>query len=509
MVAEFNPIDPWSHEFLKELVREFGPELDVVRVDRERRNGAIGGPLPGLMFTQEPAEVIDKTWRCAPPPRDLLDRRVEITGPGVDAKMVLNALNSGASGYMVDGEDSLSPTWQNVVATQRNMYYAVRRFLRVGDKELVANPAVLHYRPRGLHMVESNFEVDGKPAPAVLVDFGLFAYWNAFELLRRGSGPYVYLPKLETEGEAAWWCRVMTWTEQRLHVPSGSFRCTVLVETLPGLLRLEPIVWALRGRLVGLNVGRWDYIFSCLKTMAFDPDYALPDRSAITMDTPALAEYARWVVNVAHRRGVHAIGGMAAHVPSRRDPVATAAAVEAVRADKRREVLMGHDGTWVAHPDLVPVAMEVFATSLGERVEQRHVVPGDAVLDRSVALGSIRGSVSEAGIREAARTLLQYVDAWLDGSGCVAIDGKMEDAATAEISRALLWHWVKRGVMSKGDVANVLRGEGAALAAAVGAEPKRTTMRLVLESTLSNRLPEFFTSSAYEALLERRPAKRI
>ena len=505
-MSDFNLVDPWSHSFVSDLVRQFGPELmSLLDARRIRR----ADPLAAILAMPTPVEVATGDWRCASPPRDLVDRRVEITGPGVEAKMVLTALNSGAQGYMVDSEDSLCPTWNNVVATQHNLYAAVRRTLSVEGRELVASPAVLHYRPRGFHLFEAHFEVEGRPVPACLFDFGLFAYWNAVELVKRGSGPYLYLPKLETEFEADWWHHVLSWTEATLGLPRGTFRCTVLVETLPGLLRLESIVYSLRDRLVGLNVGRWDYIFSCIKTMVADTSYLLPNRDAVTMATPQLAEYARWVVSVAHRRGCHAIGGMAAHVPNRRDPEAASRAVAAVDFDKVQEVERGHDGTWVAHPDLVCVARDAFDRVLLGRVEQRHVVPSGDGLQVGLVCSPVVGSVTWRGVRDAARGALLYLDAWLGGNGCVAIDGKMEDAATVEISRALLWNWARNGVMVDGGewigmerIVAIVRGETEALAAA-GSEPRSAAVDLLISSVTSADPPDFITIPAYDILVKR------
>jgi malate synthase len=336
---------------------------------------------------------------------------------------------------------------------------------------------------------------------------GLYVYLNAAELLRRGSGPYLYLPKLEVENEARFWHRVASWMEAKLELPKYSIRFTVLVETLPALLRLEPIVWSLRKRLVGLNVGRWDYIFSCIKVLRH-PGYVLPDRRELTMAQPQLAEYARWVVNVAHRRGCHAIGGMAANVPSRKDHVAARAALEAVEVDKLREVMAGHDGTWVAHPDLVQVAMEAFDSVLKGEVEQRRVVPGPDVLNVALVTSPIVGNVTDAGVREAAKSALVYLDAWLGGNGCVAMDGKMEDAATAEISRALLWGWLRNGIVGRDYVEAVIRGEAGALVAA-GAEPRRETVELLLSAVFSPEPPEFITLPAYDVVSRPQPVKRM
>jgi len=351
-------------------------------------------------------------------------------------------------------------------------------------------------------MKEANWIVDGQPAPACLIDVGLFLYHNARELVARGSGPYLYLPKLETEHEAWMWNRLFGWVETELGLSHGTIRCTVLVETLPGLLRLEPIVWSLRERLTGLNVGRWDYLFSCIKVMSRDRSHVLPDRSRLTMDRPELVEYARWVVHVAHRRGAHAIGGMAADVPSRRDPEVTRRALAVVKSDKEREASLGHDGTWVAHPDLVEVARRTFDRVLRGRVEQRDVVPGFDELDVELVMCGGNERVTESGVRDAVRTALVYVDAWMSGNGCVAMGGKMEDAATAEISRALLWQWVDRGVVMEDGrrvtldmVTAVVRGEAAALAAA-GTAPRIEAVEVVWRSVASSTPPEFITTEA-------------
>jgi malate synthase len=511
VVNDFSPVDPWSHEFIVNLVRRFGPELAELLAERTRRRLDPDGEQAAVLRMPVLPETNDPSWRCAPIPRDLLDRRVEITGPGVDPKMVITALNSGANGYMVDGEDSMSPTWENALATQRNVYSAVRRTLRVAaankTHEVNRDAAVLHYRPRGLHLFEVGFEVDGRPVPAPLVDAGLFLYWNARVLIDRGTGPYLYIPKLETEAEAAWWNRVMGWCEEHLELPPGSIRCTVLVETLPCLLRLEPVVWTLRARLTGLNVGRWDYIFSMIKTLRGEPEYVLPDRSRLVMESEALSEYARWVVRVAHNRGISAIGGMAAAVPNRRDPAASADALLAVVRDKTREAQLGHDGTWVAHPDLVDVARTAFSKVMRDRTDQRDVVPSGECLDRAVIVRPPAGCVTMDGVREAARSSLVYIDAWLGGNGCVAMAGKMEDAATAEISRALLWQWITRGVkLDDGTVVTrelvdaVVRGEAATLAVA-GTEPRPRAVDLVLKSIMSIDIPEFITSLGYSSLI--------
>jgi malate synthase len=509
-MQEYNVIDSNGSGFVDKLIKEFRDEWEILlRARRTKREDPH--PIKAYVSMPTPWAMRDPLWRAKSVPTELIDRRVEITGPAVDPRMAINALNSGAHGYMVDGEDSLAPTWANVMQTQRTLMGIVRRTLAAesnGKKYTINDhPAVLHYRPRGLHMVEAHYRVDCREVPACLFDVGLFLWNNATELLVRGSAPYLYLPKLETENEAKFWNRVFGWIEDELKLPAGCIRVTVLIETLPGLLRTESLVWSLRDRITGLNVGRWDYMLSLIRTMHGDSSYVLPDRDSMVMDSAALSEYARWIVRVAHRRGIHAIGGMAAHVPNRKDPVVSAAAIDAVRRDKKREVMMGHDGTWVAHPDLVPVALEVFNHEMSGRHEQRwNMSMGDS-LDLSKVLTPMTGVVTECGVRDAVRTALLYLDAWLGGNGCVAISGKMEDAATAEISRALLWQWVARGtrlddgrVVDANWVTSVIRGEAAALGAA-GTEPRARALELLFDSIISPILPDHIISEAYKDII--------
>lgn len=506
MIDPSSIVDDKSSNFVDELVRRFRFELSVIRGDREMLRRDPRG-IEAYVAMPTPPAMRDPLWRIKAVPSDLIDRRVEITGPAVDPKMALNALNSGAQGYMVDAEDSMSPTWDAVLRTQSTLTGISRRTLGVGDRRICDVPAVLHFRPRGLHLNESHWIVDGKPAPAALVDAGLFLYWNAGELIDRGSAPYLYLPKLETEHEAGFWDRLFRWVESRLRIDPGTIRCTVLIETLPALIRAEHIIWVLRERITGLNVGRWDYVLSLIRAGHGDSSYVLPDRAAIGMESPALSEYARWVVRVAHRRGAHAIGGMAADVPSRRDPVGAARALEAVSRDKEREVRLGHDGTWVAHPDLVRVALDVFHRGMEGRPEQRWNLPPGDRLDVGMLTVPPTGPRTEDGLREAVRTALVYMDAWLRGNGCVAVGGKMEDAATAEISRGLLWQWVARGALlddgtrvDANRVNHVIRGEADALAAA-GAEPLRETLALLCDSIFVPRPPDHILTAAYEVLV--------
>jgi len=505
-----NIIDPWSTGFVDDLVREFFGDVTRLRLTRASfRNDPRR--LGVYLDMPSPAAMRDPLWRVRAVPRDLIDRRVEITGPAVDPKMAITALNSGAQGYMVDAEDSMSPTWSNVLGTQATLVGIVRRSLKVpegGSKYFLSDRLpTLHFRPRGMHLDEANWVVDGNLAPAALVDIGLFMWLNAREIMVRGSAPYVYLPKMETEMDAWLWNRIFAWIEERLGLQIGSIRCTVLVETVPAVLRLEEIIWTLRDRLTGLNVGRWDYVLSLIRSMHLDGGYVLPDRSAVTMESPAMVEYARWVVRVAHRRGAYAIGGMAADVPSRKDPVGSDVAMRSVVLDKQREALLGHDGTWVAHPDLVGPAMSAFDDVLRGQVEQRWNLPPGDRLDFSILTTPPVGPRTMDGLRNAVATTLVYMDAWLSGNGCVAMGGKMEDAATAEISRALVWQWISRGaslddgtMVTATLVDGVIRGEVAALVEA-GAEPRREVVELLSQSIYVPRLPDHILTAGYEVLM--------
>lgn len=512
MIAADSLLDVGSRAFVDDMVRHFRGDLAMLREAREALRGDSRGHFAAVLNLPVVSVVQESDWRVPPPHRRLLDRRVEITGPAVDPRMALKALRSGASGYMVDGEDSLCPTWDNVCRTQSTLTGITRGTLAqtLGEVPLTGHVPTLHYRPRGLHLDEVHWCVDDEPAPASLVDVGLFLWWNAVQLIGRDEPVALYLPKLETEAEACWWDRVLLWAEGRLSLAVGVVRVTVLVETLPALLRLEHIVWALRGRLTGLNVGRWDYIFSVVKVLTRSEEgehLILPDRGELTMGVPSLAEYARWVVYMAHRRGAHAIGGMSAAVPSRRDPIAAEAAFVATRRDKEREWALGHDGTWVAHPDLVPVVMASWEACLGGREEQLGYLPGGAQLELSVIVAQPGGRLTDAGVREAARTALRYWAVWLEGNGCVALDGRMEDAATAEISGVLLWHWMHRGAITvEGTritadwVSWVLRGETEALAASGGTTRYGEAADLLYRAVIAATPTEFVLSEAYHRI---------
>jgi malate synthase len=445
-------LTPEAVAFVANLHRRFDGARREVLARRDSRRAAlaahpIGAPLD---FPAETAGIREAAWRVAPSPADLTDRRVEITGP-VDRKMMINALNSGARVFMADLEDACSPTWANVIDGQRNLMEAVRRTLAIdaGGKayRLAPRTATLVVRPRGWHLEERHLLIDGAPASASLVDFGLYLHHNARELLARGSGPYFYLPKMEGHHEARLWNEVFVAAQEALGLPVGTIRATVLIETLPAAFEMEEILYELREHAAGLNAGRWDYLFSFIKTFRDRGDKLLPDRAQLTMAVPFMRAYTERLVQVCHRRGAHAIGGMAAFIPSRKDPEVNARAMERVREDKERESGMGFDGTWVAHPDLVPVAREVFDRVLGDRPHQKSVlreevrVTADQLIDATVP----GGLVTEGGIRMNVEVAMLYLESWLRGNGAVAIHNLMEDAATAEISRTQLWQWIEHG----------------------------------------------------------------
>ncbi|MEW5848139.1 MAG: malate synthase A [Myxococcota bacterium] len=431
--------------FLVELARRFGPrveELLLQRRDMQRRYDA--GERPD--FLAETAELRASDWTVAAPPADLRNRRVEITGP-VDRKMIINALNSGANVYMADFEDSHAPTWDNNVQGQLNLRDAVRATIRYQAPEggkvyaLKDSVATLMVRPRGWHLPERNVRVDGRAMPASLFDFGLFFFHNARHLTRTGRAPYFYLPKLESHLEARLWNDVFLYAQAAQGIPRGTIRATVLIETLPAAFRMDEILYELREHSAGLNCGRWDYIFSTIKKLRKHPGHVMPDRAQVTMEQPCMRAYTQLVVRTCHRRGAHAMGGMAAQIPIRHDERANEAALAKVRADKLREVKDGHDGTWVAHPGLVPVARQIFDEHMpGEN--QLQVLRDDVTVTREELLQVPRGARTEAGLRHNVRVGIQYLEAWLRGQGCVPLYNLMEDAATAEISRAQVWQWI-------------------------------------------------------------------
>jgi malate synthase A len=442
-------LGPEALAFVADLVRRFRPRVEALlerRRELQRRYDA--GERPG--FLSETEEIRASDWTAAPIPDDLQDRRVEITGP-VDRKMIINALNSGANVFMADFEDSTSPTWRNVVEGQANLKDAVDGVVEhvapgTGKRyRLKDRTAVLMVRPRGWHLLEKHVRVDGAPAPAALWDFGVFFWNNARALLAKGSGPYFYLPKLESHLEARLWNEVFVEAQERLGIPRGSVRATVLVETLPAAFEMDEILWELREHAAGLNCGRWDYQFSTIKKLRADPRHVFPDRALVTMDKGFLRAYVQLLIRTCHRRGVHAMGGMAAQIPIKDDREANEAALAKVRADKVREVTDGHDGTWVAHPALVPIARAIFDQHM-RTPNQIHRKREDVQVTARQLLEAPAGARTEAGLRHNVRVSVQYLEAWLRGQGCVPLYGLMEDAATVEISRSIAWQWIRHGV---------------------------------------------------------------
>lgn len=438
---------PEALEFVTRLHRKFNSRrLELLEKREERQKAFDAGQLPG--FLEETRHIRESAWQVAPAPKDLDDRRVEITGP-VDRKMMINALNSGAKVFMADFEDSLAPSWENIVNGQFNARDAVRRIINLEDTTrgksywLNEEIATLVIRPRGWHLVEKNVKVDGEPISASLFDFGLYMYHNAQELLARGSGPYFYLPKLENHLEARLWNDVFVFAQEQVGIPQGSVRATVLIETILAAFEMEEILYELRDHMAGLNAGRWDYIFSFIKKLRRHGDKTLPERAQVTMTVPFMQAYAELLVKTCHRRGAHAIGGMAAFIPSK-DPEVNETAFVQVKRDKTREANQGYDGTWVAHPGLISAAMEAFDAVLSDKSNQKDNKRDDLAVSESDLLNTnFSGSITEAGVRMNIDVALQYLNAWLNGDGAAAIYNLMEDAATAEISRAQLWQWIE------------------------------------------------------------------
>jgi malate synthase len=442
-------LTPDALAFVARLVREFSGRVDALLEGRRARAAAVK-TAADWDFLAETAAVRAGDWKVAPLPADLLDRRVEITGP-VERKMIINALNSGATHFMADLEDSNSPTWDNVVAGQVNLRDAVRRTIAYTAPEtgkaykLHERTAVLLVRPRGWHLRERHVTVDGRDIPGALFDFGLYFFHNAKESIARGTGPYFYLPKLEHHLEARLWNDVFLLAQDALGIPRGTVKATVLIETLPAAFQMDEILHELREHSSGLNCGRWDYIFSFIKKRANDPAALLPDRAQVTMDRAFLRAYSLLLIQTCHRRGVHAMGGMAAQIPIKDDPAANEQALARVRADKLREVTDGHDGTWVAHPALVAVAREIFDAHM-KGPNQLDRLRDDVKVTRDDLLRVHEGTRTDAGLRHNVRVGVQYLEAWLRGNGCVPLYNLMEDAATAEIARAQVWQWIRYAV---------------------------------------------------------------
>ena len=434
-------------EFLANLATTFEARRQGLLAKRKVRQQQLdAGTLPD--FLPETAPIREKEWTVAAIPKDLRDRRVEITGP-VDRKMIINALNSGASVFMADFEDANSPTWSNNLDGHVNLGDAIRRTIAFASPEgksykLNEQTATLLVRPRGWHLNEKHFYVDGAQISGSLFDFGLYFFHNAKELLARGSGPYFYLPKMESHLEARLWNDVFNFAQDALGVPRGAIRATVLIETILASFEMDEILWELRDHSAGLNCGRWDYIFSFIKKFRNRPGFVLPDRALVTMTRPFLNAYVQLLIKTCHRRGIHAMGGMAAQVPIKNDPAANEQALEKVRQDKLREVKAGHDGTWVAHPGLVPVAKDIFDEYM--KTPNQISVKRDEVRVTAADLVAVPdGEITEAGLRWNIDVGIQYLEAWLRGSGCVPIYNLMEDAATAEICRSQVWQWVRHG----------------------------------------------------------------
>ena len=502
-------------EFVADLARKFGPRVKDLLARREARQKEIdAGRLPD--FLPETRAIREHEWHVTSIPVDLQDRRVEITGP-TDRKMIINALNSGAKVFMADCEDSMTPTWDNVVQGQINLRDAVARridFTSPEGKQYKLNPAIatLIVRPRGWHLYEKHIYVDGQQVPGAFVDFGLYIFHNHAELKRRGTGPYFYLPKTESHLESRLWAEVFRHAEARLGLAPQTIKVTVLIETILAAFEMDEILWELRDYIVGLNCGRWDYIFSFIKKFSRYPEFVLPDRGQVTMTTHFLRSYSKLLIKTTHRRGAFAMGGMAAQIPIKGDPAANDAAIAKVRADKEREAGDGHDGTWVAHPGLVPVAMEIF-DRLMPTPNQLHRTLDDVEVKAADLLAIPEGTITEAGLRNNVDVSIQYMAAWLGGNGCVPIHNLMEDAATAEIARSQIWQWIRhpKGLLDDGRKVTVelfrqiTREELARLRAAFGEAAFATgnferAAQIIDGITTAESFETFLTLPAYRAI---------
>jgi malate synthase len=438
-------LTPAAIGFVAHLHRKYEQRRrDLMKARAERQARLDAGETFG--FLPETRSIRESEWKVAPTPKDLQDRRVEITGP-VERKMVINALNSGASTFMADFEDSCTPSWDNLIRGQINLRQAVDRTITFQSPEgksyrLNDQTAVLIVRPRGWHLLERHVLIDGDPVSGSLFDFGLFMFHNAERLVEQGTGPYFYLPKIESHLEARLWDHVFNEAEARLNLPRGTIKATVLIETLPAAFEMDEILYELRDHAAGLNCGRWDYIFSAIKKLRRH-DFVLADRAKVTMTSPFLKSYCELLVKTCHRRGAHAMGGMAAQIPIKGDAEANEAAMAKVRADKEREATQGFDGTWVAHPGLVPIAKEVFDRLMPGPNQLERKREDVCVKARDLLALEPAGPITEAGLRTNVNVSLQYIGSWLAGNGCVPINNLMEDAATAEISRSQIWQWIR------------------------------------------------------------------
>jgi malate synthase len=507
-------LTPEALRFVAKLSRRFEPTRQERLAARVKRQAELdAGVRPD--FPAETAEIRAKAWTVAPIPRDLEDRRVEITGP-VDRKMVINALNSGANVFMADFEDSNSPTWNNNIEGQINLRDAINGSISFTSPEgkryeLAPKIATLLVRPRGWHLVEKRCLIDGQPISASLFDFGLFFFHNARPLMAKGTAPYFYLPKMESYLEARLWNDVFVFAQDYIEIPRSTIRATVLIETILAAFQMDEILYELRDHSSGLNCGRWDYIFSFIKKFRQHSDFLLPNRAQVTMDRHFLNSYVQLLIKTCHRRGIHAMGGMAAQIPIKNDPVANEAALDKVRQDKLREVKAGHDGTWVAHPGLVPIAKAIFDEYM-KTPNQIHVKRDEVQVTAADLLDVPTGEITEDGLRLNINVGLQYLEAWLKGNGCVPINNLMEDAATAEISRAQVWQWVRHGaklsdgrVITRELVLQTLQEELDKLKAAQGAERFQASKfasasELFERMMTSGNFDEFLTLAAYERI---------
>lgn len=507
-------LTPEAIAFLRELDKKFeSTRVRLLHRRRERQDDYDRGGFPS--FNPATENIRDAQWTVAPIPEELLDRRVEITGP-TERKMVINALNSGANVFMADFEDANSPTWSNCVEGQFNVRDANRRTISWQAPEgklyeLKPNPAVLFVRPRGWHLVEKHMGLHGTPISASLFDFGLYFFHNYRILLDRGSAPYFYLPKIESHLEARLWNDVFRFAQEYVGIPVGTIRATVLIETISATFEMDEILYELREHSAGLNCGRWDYIFSFIKKFRNHPECVLPQRGDVTMTQPFLASYVELLIHTCHKRGIHAMGGMAAQIPIRNDPQANEEAMQRVREDKLREVRAGHDGTWVAHPGLVPVARAVFDEHMAEKNQIRPPAEARSRITAKDLLAIPQGSITEAGLRRNIDVALQYLESWLRGNGCVPIYNLMEDAATAEISRTQIWQWIRYGArMEDGRTINaemhdqileeILSRTRASLGEQAFAASKFQRAADLLRRLSTGEFREFLTVTAYEDL---------
>ena len=507
-------LTPEAVAFIVDLQRTFNARRKTLLAARQERQKRIdGGEKPD--FLKETAQIRAAEWSVSPLPKDILDRRVEITGP-VERKMIINALNSGAKVFMADFEDSNTPTWSNLIEGQINLRDAIRRTITFADPatqkqyKLNEQTAVLIVRPRGWHLEERHMLVDGEPMSGSIFDFGLYFFHNAKELLARGTGPYFYLPKMESHLEARLWNDIFLRAQPAIGLPTGKIKATVLIETILAAFEMDEILYELREHSAGLNCGRWDYIFSFIKKFSVDPHAVLPDRAQVTMATHFLRSYSKLAIKTCHRRNVHAMGGMSAYIPVKTDPVANEKAIAQVRADKEREAGDGHDGTWVAHPGLVPVAMEIFDRLMPQPNQIAKQLP-DYHATAEDLLRIPDGQITESGLKQNVAVGLGYLEAWLRGIGCVPLFNLMEDAATAEISRAQIWQWVhNKAKLSDGRVvdaplvesmiANELSQQKSSVDETRYSAYEKAA-NLMRDLILAPQFTEFLTLPAYERVL--------